>query len=227
MTAAVTAPRVRVIDPLVDAAVAGDDRAFATLVERHRRELVGHCTRLLRSPDHAEDAVQEALLRAWRSRSDFAGRATFRSWLHRIATNTCLDEMRRRRATVPLDDVRLPAASAGPEAVAEAGEALEHACNAVLGALLPRQRAVLILRGFLDVPASETAALLGLTVAAVNSALQRARAAVRGHLPSAPGPAGSGLLADYVDALRRDDVARVVALARADLAGPCPRAARE
>ena len=83
-------------DPVVDRAVAGDDAAFTVLVERHRGELHGHCRRLL-SAERAEDALQEALLRAWRFRADFAGRATFRTWLYRLATNACLDEMRRDR----------------------------------------------------------------------------------------------------------------------------------
>ena len=86
-----------VADPVVDRAVAGDDAAFTVLVERHRGELHGHCRRLLASSERAEDALQEALLRAWRARSNFAGRATFRTWLYRIATNACLDEMRRDR----------------------------------------------------------------------------------------------------------------------------------
>ena len=92
-------------DPVVDRAVAGDDAAFTVLVERHRGELHGYCRRLLISSERAEDALQEALLRAWRARSNFAGRATFRTWLYRIATNACLDEMRRdrRRSATPSD----------------------------------------------------------------------------------------------------------------------------
>ena len=86
-----------IADPVVDRAVAGDDAAFTVLVERHRGELHGHCRRMLASSERAEDALQEALLRAWRARSNFAGRATFRTWLYRIATNACLDEMRRDR----------------------------------------------------------------------------------------------------------------------------------
>ena len=86
-----------IADPVVDRALAGDDAAFTVLVQRHRGELHGYCRRLLASSDGAEDALQEALLRAWRARSNFAGRATFRTWLYRIATNACLDEMRRDR----------------------------------------------------------------------------------------------------------------------------------
>ena len=84
-------------DPVVDRAVAGDAAAFTVLVERHRGELHRHCRRLLISSERADDALQETLLRAWRARSKFAGRATFRTWLYRIATNACLDEMRRER----------------------------------------------------------------------------------------------------------------------------------
>ena len=121
-------------------AVAGDDAAFTALVERHRRELHGHCRRLLTSSDRAEDALQEALLRAWRARSHFAGRATFRTWLYRIATNACMDEMRRdRRQTRPpasaqgpdasdvADQPREPASTdPGPDALLETGEAVER-----------------------------------------------------------------------------------------------------
>ena len=96
MTAAL-ASRAAIADPVVDRAVAGDDAAFTVLVERHRGELHGYCRRLLISSERAEDALQETLLRAWRARSNFAGRATFRTWLYRIATNACLDEMRRDR----------------------------------------------------------------------------------------------------------------------------------
>ena len=112
MTAALAErPAHSVADPVVTRAVAGDDAAFTALVERHRRELHGHCRRLLTSSDRAEDALQEALLRAWRARSHFAGRATFRTWLYRIATNACMDEIRHdRRQTRP------PASPHGPDA---------------------------------------------------------------------------------------------------------------
>ena len=96
MTAALA--RRPAADPMVDRAVGGDDAAFTVLVERHRGELHSHCRRLLTSSERAEDALQETLLRAWRARSTFAGRATFRTWLYRIATNACLDEMHRDRA---------------------------------------------------------------------------------------------------------------------------------
>lgn len=220
-------------DAIVGDAVAGDVRAFAVLVARHRRELHAHCLRILRSPERAEDAVQEALLRAWRARSGFAGRAEFRSWLYRIATNACLDEIRRDRGgsrrlgSIPFDDdAQHPPSPAdlAPDAVLEAKEALEEAFLAVMALLPPRQRAVLVLRGVLDCPAAETARLLGMTAVAVNSALQRARAALSTRRPVGPppslGPAAQAVLDGYVDAMRGHDVARVVALARADLARP-------
>ena len=219
-------------DPLVERAVAGDDAAFTVLVARHRRELHGHCRRML-SPERAEDALQEALLRAWRARCDFAGRCTFRSWLYRIATNACLDEMRRERRPVAAagprtsddeDAHREPASTdPGPDAVLEAGEAVERAFRTVIALLPPRQRAVVILCEVLRCSSGETAGLLGTTVAAVNSARQRARAtlggarAEPGPRPDAPLPAAERALLDrYVGALRRRDVATVVSLAVAD-----------
>ncbi|MGE3288909.1 MAG: sigma-70 family RNA polymerase sigma factor [Pseudonocardia sp.] len=194
-----------------------DERAFTALVGAHRRALYRHCLRMLRSPERAEDAVQETLLRAWRARDGFGGRASPRTWLYRIATHTCLDELRRDRPVVTLDeDAALPAPpDQEPDAVAEAGEALATALGGVMRVLPGRQRAVLVLRGILDVPAAETARLLDTTPAAVNSALQRARTRLA-H--ARPVPAGRDPAPDYAGALRRDDVARVIALARADAA---------
>jgi RNA polymerase sigma-70 factor, ECF subfamily len=229
------------MDSTVDAAVAGNVRAFTRLVERHRGELYLHCVRILRSPEQAEDALQEALLRAWRSRAGYAGRSTFRAWLYRIATNACLDEIRRdrgrtsRRAAlrlVPLDDeTQLPpaamaSAEPGPDVALEAKEALEGALRTAVDLLPPRQRAVLILCAVLRCPAVETAALLDTTVAAVNSALQRARATLSGEQAEPAGTRISDrrgtpeqpLLDRYVEAVRRHDVAAVIALARAEAA---------
>jgi RNA polymerase sigma-70 factor, ECF subfamily len=218
-------------DPLVERAVAGDDTAFTVLVARHRRELHGHCRRMLPS-ERAEDALQEALLRAWRARCDFAGRCTFRSWLYRIATNACLDEMRRERRPVAAagtrtsddDPPREPASpDPGPDALLEAGEAVERACRTIIALLPPRQRAVVLLCEVLRCSSSETAGLLGTTVAAVNSARQRARATLggaredSGPRPDDPLPAAErALLERYVGALRRSDVAAVISLAVAD-----------
>jgi RNA polymerase sigma-70 factor (ECF subfamily) len=231
------------MDSTADVELAADRVAFSTLVARHRGELYVHCLRILRSPEQAEDALQEALLRAWRSRSGYAGRSTVRAWLYRIATNTCLDEIRRDRGrtrrhpavrVVPLDDEAvLPAGATasddpGPDVLVEAAETLERAFLTAIDLLPPRQRAVLVLCEALRCPAVEVAALLGTSVAAVNSALQRARTTLAGDGPSRsggrparvrPGAADRVLLGRYVDALRRHDVAAVVALARADGAG--------
>ncbi len=245
MTAALAQPPVAsanaVADPVVDRAVAGDDAAFTTLVERHRTELQRHCQRMLTSSERAEDALQEALLRAWRARSTFAGRATFRTWLYRIATNACLDEMRRDRAR-PLrpgptnwpdtsdaaDPPHEPASTdPGPDALLETGEAIERACRTIIELLPPRQRAVLILCDVLRCSSGEAAQLLGTTIAGVNSARQRARVALHGRRPASaleqrPDPrlraTERALLECYVGALRRHDIAAVIALAKADAA---------
>jgi RNA polymerase sigma-70 factor (ECF subfamily) len=152
-------------------------------VVTHRSDLVRFCARML-GPGEAEDAVQETLIRAWRSVERFEGRAPLRAWLYRIATNVCLDmlEARKRRAR-PIDlgrlyergaDDRL-APACDPEEVAVHRD-FARAVSVALRQLPPRQRAVLILRDVLRWQASEVAELLGTSVAAVNSALQRARA---------------------------------------------------
>ena len=245
MTAALAPPPAAsthtIADPVVERAITGDDAAFTVLVERHRSELHGHCRRLLTSSERAEDALQETLLRAWRARSTFAGRATFRTWLYRIATNACLDEMRRDR-TRPLrfdsdnrpdtsdgvDPPREPASTdPGPDALLETCEAVERACRTIIELLPPKQRAVLILCEVLRCSSAEAAQLLGTTVAAVNSARQRARATLHGPRPASalgqrPDPrlraTERALLERYVDALRRHDVAYVIALATTDAA---------
>ncbi len=228
-------------DPVVAAASAGDESAFTALVERHRRELHVHCYRMLGSFDEAEDLVQETFLRAWRGRASFEGGAGFRAWLYRIATNACLDTLRRNRRRVPvlhsfaevpwiqpypdrlLDEIA--PSEAEPDAVVVAKETIQLAFLAVIQLLPPRQRAVLILRDLLDWPASETASLLGTSVAAANSALQRARATLREQLPARPsewsGPAPSdeerALLEGFIDAHERADAAAAAALAREDI----------
>jgi RNA polymerase sigma factor (sigma-70 family) len=233
MTALPLVPPSR--DAVVVAANAGDDAAFATLVRRHRRELHGHCARMLRSPDRAEDVVQETLLRAWRGRAAFRGGASYRTWLYRIATNACLDEIRRDRPRVADDHPDagpaviecVAAGDAQPDAVVVAAEEVERAFLAAIALLPGRQRAVLVLRDVLALSADETAQLLGATVPAVNSALQRARATLRAARPSpecdeAPLvdlDAGTRvLLRGYVEAVRRADPDAVVALVRRDAA---------
>jgi RNA polymerase sigma-70 factor (ECF subfamily) len=197
---------------LLDAARGGDDYAFRRLVEPHRPALHAHCYRMLGSLHEAEDALQDALLRAWRGLSGFDGRSTFRRWLYRIATNACLDAIARRpKRVLPIDygppdeadaeesGERLAHAAwvepypdemlgleegyAAPEARYEQREAVELAFVAALQHLPPRQRAVLVLREVLGFSAKEVSQSLGTTVASVNSALQRARKAVDERLP--------------------------------------------
>jgi RNA polymerase sigma-70 factor (ECF subfamily) len=228
-------------DPIVAAATAGDQAAFATLVERHRRELHVHCYRMLGSFEEAEDLVQETFLRAWRKRESFEGGPGFRAWLYRIATNACLDAIKRssRRvsslasfAEVPwlqpypdrlLDDVA--ASDAEPDAVVVARETIELTFLAVIQLLPPQQRAVLILRDVLDWSAAETASLLETTVAAANSALQRARATLREQLPARPSDhsASQDLTADertllqgFMDTHENGDTAAAAAMLRDD-----------
>jgi RNA polymerase sigma-70 factor, ECF subfamily len=162
--------------------------SFVRLVESHRPELRAHCQRMLRSPEDAEDAVQEALLRAWKGRSGFAGRGSARSWLFRIATNAALDTIKRRRErmTLPIEPqggrpglVNLLADEGSlTESRYEQREAVELALHAAQRILPAKQRAVLVLRAVFGFSAAETADMLGTTVASVNSALQRARATV-------------------------------------------------
>ena len=203
---------------------------------------------MLASFDEAEDAVQETFLRAWRNRDTFSGDALFRAWLYRIATNVCLDVLRKRsrQATEPrsfadvpwlqpypdrlLDEIAPP--DDQPDAVAVARETIELAYLAALQVLPPRQRAALLLRDVLGWPASYTAELLETSVAAVNSALQRARATMQQHLPSqrsewsAPEPTADEreLLAWFIDAHERCDAAAAAAIASTDIRVTMPPA---
>jgi RNA polymerase sigma-70 factor (TIGR02960 family) len=218
---------------LVGAAVGGDESAFATLVARHRRELHVHCYRMLASFDEAEDVVQEALLRAWLKRDTFTGGAGFRAWLYRIATNACLDALRRsnRQLTTlggfeevpwlqPYPDRLLNELQ--PETAAVARETIELAYLAAIQLLSPTQRATLILRDVLGWSAAETASLLESTVPATNSALQRARATLAERAP-ARDEAGSSatyeqraLLDRFVDAHEHADTDAALAMLCAD-----------
>ena len=229
---------------LVAAAVAGDQSAFAGLTQRYQRELHVHCYRMLASFDDAEDAVQETFLRAWRGRDGFDGGTMFRAWLYRIATNVCLDMLRRRAhrasalrsfAEVPwlqpypdrlLDEATAPGEQ--PDAAVIERETIELAFVAALQVLPPRQRATLIARDVLGWPASQTAVLLEMSVAAANSALQRARATMRQHLPAHRSDwsgRSAGLLSDaerdlleaFIDAHQRCDAAAAVAIAARDI----------
>jgi RNA polymerase sigma-70 factor, ECF subfamily len=196
---------------LLQRARTGDDRAYGELVAPHRRSLHAHCYRMLGSLEDADDAMQDALLRAWRGLGRFEGRSSLRTWLYTIATNTCLQLVRRRpgrvlprehgpsaAADTPVDpplaetvwiepypegDVTPAATAPSPGARYEERETLELAFVAALQHLPPRQRAVLLLREVLDFSARETASLLETTVPSVNSALQRARRAVGARVP--------------------------------------------
>ncbi|HEX7297958.1 MAG TPA: sigma-70 family RNA polymerase sigma factor [Solirubrobacteraceae bacterium] len=238
---------------LLGAAQRGDEGAYRRLVEPHRRELHAHSYRMLGSVHDAEDALQDALLRAWRGLSRFDGRGSLRAWLYKIATNTCLDMIARRpKRVLPVDHG--PAADpsegpgeplvesvwvepypdeklgiedgfAAPEARYEQRESLELAFIAALQHLPARQRAVLILREVLGYSAQEVADLLETTVASVNSALQRARAAAEDRLPERSQQATLRALGDqalaeivdgYVEAWQRGDIEAVVSMLTED-----------
>jgi RNA polymerase sigma-70 factor, ECF subfamily len=224
-----------------------------TDLEPFRRELTSYCYRMLGSGFEAEDAVQETMLRAWRSAERFEGRSSVRSWLYRIATNVCFDMRRhaQRRArpmemgpASPPDESRLgpllaeatwvtplPDAGAGPDstdpaAIAEYRESVRLAFVTALQHLPARQRAALILCEVLRWQVAEVAELLDTSVAAVNSALQRARATL-GALPQDPPPerldsADAALLERYVDAFQRYDIERLVTLLREDAVQSMP-----
>ncbi|MGW0189603.1 sigma-70 family RNA polymerase sigma factor [Streptomyces sp. NPDC003362] len=202
-------------------------------LEKYRVELTGYCYRMLGSSFEAEDAVQDTLVRAWRSHEKFEGRSSLRSWLYRIATNVCLDMLtagnKRARpmdlseATPlaqaalsprpdhtwlePMPDARVLPATADPAEAAVAKESVRLAFMAALQQLPAKQRAVLILREVLAWKASEVAELLGTSVASVNSALQRARAT----LAERPDPAADAAVSDPLDADQQKLLERYVA----------------
>jgi RNA polymerase sigma-70 factor (ECF subfamily) len=238
---------------LITRARAGDGNAFRELTEPHRRELQVHCYRMLGSFQDAEDALQDTLLAAWQGLRGFEERASIRTWLYRIATNRCLNALRsaNRRPAKEWDiaDIDLPepthlgevvwlepfpdallagtaTAPVGPEASYEQSESISLAFVTALQVLPARQRAVLILREVLGYHADEVADMLDSTVESVNSALKRARAALRRRLPPAdererppaPGsPSEQALVAKFVRAFTSGDVDALVALLTADV----------
>jgi RNA polymerase sigma-70 factor (ECF subfamily) len=225
-----------------------DEATFSELFERYRRELQAHCYRMVGSFEDAEDLMQETFARAWRARARFRrdGRSSPRAWLYRIATNACLDQLARRAPRLLPADV---APAADPEAevppvasdvpwldpypdrlldpheAAVARETLEIAFLAAIQHLPPRQRATLILRDAAGFSARDTATLLGTSVPAVNSALQRARERLRDRLPSRraewaaaddPTAQQRAVARRYVEALERRDFAALAEVVRAD-----------
>src|SRR6184192_4032805 len=209
---------------LLAAAQAGDERAFRRLVEPYRHALEVHCYRMLGSAQDAEDMAQETLLRAWRALERFEPRAQFQTWLYRIATNACLDELQRRpRRPAPVqpypdsphDEAESP--TYDPEARYAIREGMELALLRAIQELPGRQRAVLILRDVLGWSSPEVAELLESTVASVNSALQRARGTIEQELPgdmtrAKVDPTERELLNRYVAAFEHADMDGLVAL---------------
>jgi RNA polymerase sigma-70 factor, ECF subfamily len=212
-------------------------------LEQHRRELTAYCYRMLGSPFEAEDAVQDTLLRAWRSADRFEGRSAVRSWLYRIATNVCLDQLKsRERRARPMDlgpagepvvenlntlpEVTwIEPVPADPADVVMSRETIRLAFVAALQHLPPRQRAVLILCEVLKWQASEVAELLETSVASVNSALQRARATLEsrdlttGEQLDEP---DQELLERYVKAFERYDIEALTSLIHEDATQSMP-----
>jgi RNA polymerase sigma-70 factor, ECF subfamily len=226
-----------------------DGREFAERTEPFRRELLAHCYRMLGSVEDAQDLVQETYLRAWRSYGGFEGRSSVRTWLYQIATNACLTAL-QQRARRPLPsglgapgqgpDAQLAAArpdiawlqpipdalvipgDGDPAVIAATRDCLRLALIASFQYLPPRQRAVLILRDVLALPAAEVAGILGTTTAAVKSMLQRARARLQQAAPAAEHisePAGQearALLGQYIAAFENADAAALERLLRRD-----------
>jgi RNA polymerase sigma-70 factor (ECF subfamily) len=223
----------------IEQAKAGDERAFAVLVEPYRRELQLHCYRMLGSMQDAEDLVQETMLAAWRRLSGFQERASLRAWLYRIATNRSLNALRDRgrRPAVeetlkappptryiepgwlePYPDSALPDPAPGPDTRYEQREAIGLAFVAGLQQLPERQRAALVLRDVLGFSTEEVARMLEVTPQSVKGALQRARATLAQRAPereSAPlpdSPAERELVARFSDAMETGDTPRLVTL---------------
>lgn len=231
---------------LLSRARAGDELAFADVVSPHRRELHVHCYRMLGSFEEAEDAVQDALLAAWRGLASFEERSSIRTWLYRVATNTCLNLVRTssrrpqmelpataprptRSETVtwlePYPDAmlsELPHDSPGAEQVIEQTEAISLAFITALQLLSPRARAVLVMRDVLGFSAREVADTLETTPEAVNMSLSRARASIQKNSPSAGDISAAGreqaeLAQRLAGALAAHDIDAVVGLLAEDV----------
>jgi len=222
--------------------------AFEELVGPFRRELAAHCYRMLGSLQDAEDQVQETLLSAWRGIDGFEGRSSVRSWLYKIATHRCLDEIRRRpRHGLPSEhgeprDPRAPIEPAGEllwvepcppglwegtasaEALYSLRESVQLAFIVALQHLPATQRAALILRDVLGWSAAEVATLLDTTVAAVNSALQRARATLDARRVAEPTPDADAIAQRYLDAWHSGDLDALIALLHEDVTLSMPPA---
>jgi RNA polymerase sigma-70 factor (TIGR02960 family) len=209
------------------AARAGDEAAFSGFTERYRNALRAHAYRMLGSFDDAEDMVQETFLRAWRKRETFEGRSSLRAWLYGISTNACIDFLRKH------EDDRKPTASGEllwlqpyPDRLLETRENIGLAYLAAIQYLPAKQRAALILCDVLDWSAKEAAELLDMTVASVNSALQRARATLRERQPELrpewqpgldPDQQQRSLLERYIAATERGDTAGLAGLLKEDV----------
>jgi RNA polymerase sigma-70 factor, ECF subfamily len=240
--------------PTLAAALGADEAAFTALAERHRRELQIHCYRMLGSFNDSEDMVQETLLRAWRDRPTFQGRSSLSAWLYGVATNACLDFLAENPHRVlaedasaqlpspdvpwlqPYPDRLLEAASpreAEPEAAVAVKETIGIAFLVAVQFLPAKPRAALILCDVLDWSAKEAGELLELSVASVNSALQRARATLPKQQPEPDRASKPGLDADeqqrallerYVAATERGDAAALAKLLRDDVRFSMPPA---
>ena len=216
--------------------------ATAGDLEQYRRDLTGYCYRMLGSAFEAEDAVQETMLRAWRSLDRFEGRSALKSWLYRIATNVCFDQLKgRERRARPMDlgpaqeplfenlaelpEVTWITPLPTPDELAEQRETLRLAFVAALQHLPPKQRATLILCEVLKWQATEAAELLDTSVASINSALQRARATLATADTSAPAELDDetrALLERYVDAFEAYDIDRLTELLHEDAVQSMP-----
>ncbi len=233
---------VRVDQVALERARSGDELAFGELTGPYRRELLVHCYRLLGSLTDAEDALQETLLAAWRGLPGFAGRASLRTWLYRIATNQCLNARRAASRRLPAEPVPpfqppeptqrgeitwlqpfpdaqldgIADSAPGPEARYQASEAVELAFVASLQRMPPRQAATLVLRDVLGFDSGEVASMLGASLTAVKGTLQRARAAAGRPGDEAGARPGSARERDlarrFADAYVTADIDGVVAL---------------